>query len=109
MAHDLLGHFGRTADEQRPVRTSLHVKRPACDWPPSALLADLGECASISREKTVGRLLRRVCDIAERVHADVERGVGVSGTAAGFSVKIDQRTKASRFSAYNRYHQRKSK
>src|SRR6266567_3267968 len=108
MADDLLYHFVGVADQQRALWTSLRVEPRACDGGPSALLPNIGDGAGVSGKEVVGRLLRGGCDIAERMHANLQLLGRVSCLPAGLAVEIDERTEAPRFTADDGDHQRKS-
>src|SRR5438445_12770628 len=73
MSQDLLRYFVGVTDEQRPVRAELRVEARTGDGRPSALLRDTADGPGIAGKEVVGCLLAGGGDIAERVHADLER------------------------------------
>src|ERR1700693_2639087 len=108
MSQDLLYYLVGAANQQRATWTSLSVETSTSCGRPSSLLPDVGERTSVARKEIIGRLLRCLCDIAERVHADLESIGRVTRTLASLPVEVDERTEAVRLPAYDCDHQGKS-
>src|SRR5205807_8709969 len=72
VSHDLLDDLFRAADEERAGRPELRTELRAADRPPAALLPHLADRAGIPWEQLVRGLLRRLRDVAEAVHADLQ-------------------------------------
>jgi len=99
VANDLLYYFFGVADEQRALRGSLRIEVSTGDGRPSALLRDRGDGAGVAWEGVIDGLLCRACDIAQGVYADSQSIGRVSEPLAGFSVEINERSEARRFTA----------
>src|ERR1041384_3350791 len=83
---DLLDDLIGAADEQRASGTTLRVKARARDRPPSTLLPDIGQGASVAREKRVGGFLGGLRHVTERVDADLQLIRRMSESGAGFAI-----------------------
>ena len=99
VSNDLLDYFFGVADEHRALRGSLRIKVSTGDGGPSALLRDRGDGARVTWKEVVNGLLRRRCDIAQGVYADSQSIGRVSEPLASFSVEINERPEAPRFTA----------
>jgi hypothetical protein len=102
--NDLLYDFFCVADEQRTLRGSLRIEASTGDGWPSALLRDRGDGAGVAGKEVIDGLLCRTCDIAQGVYADFQSIGRVPEPLAGFSLKINERPEASRFTADNCNH-----
>ena len=105
MSHDLLDDLFRAADEKRAGRPELRIELRAGDRPPAALLPHLADRAGIPREELVRGLLRRLRDVAEAVHADLQSVGQEPGTPRRLLVEIHERTEAPRLSTDDRDHE----
>lgn len=72
VSKDLLGDLLRMTNQQRAVRPSLGIEPRAGHWRPAALLPHIGDGTGVAREELIGSFLRRLCDVPERMDADLE-------------------------------------
>src|SRR6185503_164623 len=74
----------------------------------ATLLADVRDSTRVAREELVGGFLRGLCDVPERMDADLQPIGRMSVSLTGFSIQIDQGPEAPRFAADDRDHQRQA-
>jgi len=103
--NDLLGDFLGIANQQRAVRPSLGIESRAGYRRPATLLPDIRDSTGVAREELVGGCLRRLCNVPQRMDADLQAIGRMSLALSGFSIEIDQRPEAPRFATDDRDHQ----
>src|SRR5205823_6642443 len=96
----------RIADEERSGRSEEGVELCTSDWRPAAFLADLGKAARITGKEFIGRLLRAISDVAQRVDTHLELAWRMAGAQTGPAVAVDQRPKTVRLAPNDRDHKR---
>ena len=85
---------------------ALGIEMGTRDRTPAALFAGLAHTLQVAGRKLVNRLLERRCDVAERMHADLQLIGRVSSPSSGLTVEVHQRPKPARISTDDRDHQR---
>src|SRR4030081_1875452 len=108
MSNDLFCDFVRVADQQCPLRASLSIEIRASDGTPATFFPYISKRTGVAGKEIISGLLRRRCDVAERVHADFEPVGRVSRTSARFPIEIDERTEAVRMPTNDGDHQGKA-
>src|SRR5207248_8851847 len=105
-AQDFFGDCFRIAHDERPGRSEQGVVLCTGDWRPAAFLADLRKASRITGKEFIGRLLRAISDVAQRVDTHLELVWRMAGTPTGPAVAVDQRPKTVRLAPNDRDHQR---
>src|SRR4029077_14167961 len=108
MSNDFFRDFVRVADQQCALRASLSIEISARHGTPAAFLPYISKRTGVAGKEIISGLLRRRCNVAERVHADFEPVGRVSHASARFPIEIDERAEAVRMPTDDGNHQGKA-